>query len=113
MIKITSRAALVRAISLPGVKIEALKHWQPLLVGTTRTPKTLRAGGKPGIQGNGYYFDGQRPNPKNPAEIQTVEMWADTPPASKLKFNEDGTVTYYPDTNRSWTLRFTEDAQCT
>jgi hypothetical protein len=76
-------------------------HWQPQLVGTTRTPKAIRNGGKPGIQTNGYWFDGPNHDGK------TVEMWASIPPASQLRFNDDGSVTFYPDTDRSWTLEFT------
>ena len=32
------------------------------------------------------------------------------PKASELQFNQDGTVTFYPGTNRSWTLEFIEQA---
>jgi hypothetical protein len=97
---ITSLASLKRAIGTPGVVIRCLAHWQSHLVGTTRTPKPVRRGGRNGIQTNGYYFDGTTKDGK------TEEMWAPTPKASELRFNPDGSVTYYPGTERSWTLAF-------
>lgn len=110
-INLTSRASLIRAIK-PGVIIRVLEHWQEYLRGTERTPKVIRNSGKSGIQTNGYYFDGQRPKDHwkdGPhTEMETVEMWADIPAASKLRFNPDGSVTFYPDTDRSWTLAFYE-----
>ena len=52
------------------------------------------------MQTNGYWFNG-------PTHDGTIKrMWADTPKASHLRFNDDGTVTYYPNTERSWTLAF-------
>lgn len=99
-IRIESLAGLKRAIATPDVSIRVVDHWQPQLRGTTRKPKAIRSGGKPGIQTNGYWFDG-------PTHDSTIkEMWAGTPKASHLRFNEDGSVTYYPGTDRSWTLAF-------
>lgn len=90
--KITSRAAIVRAIKEPGVVIRVLSHWQAQLVGSTRTPTKT--------QTNGYYFEGLN------HELKPCRMWAELPPAVNLKFNDDGTVTFYPDTPKSWTLAF-------
>lgn len=101
-INIDSRAALQRAIETPGVVIAVLAHWQPRLVGSWRRPKLTRKSGRPGIQKNGYYFDG----PRHP-DGEIVEMWAELPKAAELRFNADGTVIYYPAGPKSWTLRFT------
>lgn len=87
-----SLAELKRTIATQGVVIRVREHWQSQLVGTTRTPET--------VQGNGYYFRG----PTSTGEVK--RMWAETPKASQLRFNEDGSVTYYPDTPKSWTLEF-------
>jgi hypothetical protein len=94
-------ADLKRAIR-PNVSILVIDHWQKQMIGTTRIPKEIRSGGRPGIQTNGYYFDGPSLN----GEIK--EMWANTPKAADLMFNPDGTVTYYPGMENSWTLRFNE-----
>jgi hypothetical protein len=40
-----SRADLARALHMPGVVITVLAHWQPQLVGTTRTPKARSRSG--------------------------------------------------------------------
>ena len=90
--EIKTLASLKRAISTPNILIRVVAHWQPQLQGTERAPTR--------IQTNGYYFMG----PNNQNEIK--EMWAETPKASQLRFNEDGSVTYFPETNRSWTLSF-------
>jgi hypothetical protein len=101
-----SRADLVRALHIPGVLISVVEHWLPELVATTRTPKARRnKSGRPGIQTNGYWFDS--PN----LEGKIVEMWAELPKASELRFNHDGTVTFYPAGPKSWTLRFAEGGQ--
>lgn len=103
-----SRADLARALQIPGILITVVEHWQPRLVGTTRTPKAKRKSGRPGVQTNGYYFDG--PN----LDGTIVELWAELPKASELRFNHDGTVTFYPaglgEASKSWTLRFAEGA---
>ena len=99
MLQIMSRAALVRAIHDPRIVIRVSDHWQPQLIGTERKPKATRNSGRKGIQTNGYYFDG----PGRDGRI--CEMWADIPPASELRFNNDS-VTFHPDTERSWTLEF-------
>jgi hypothetical protein len=101
---IKSLADLKRAIKLPGLIIKVCEHWQPNLIGTTRTPKAVRNSGKSGIQTNGYYFDGVG------HEGKLVEMWAMIPPASQLRFNDGGSVTFYPNTERSWTLAFGVEA---
>lgn len=93
--KIATAAAMKRAIAIPGIQIRVIAHWQPQLVGLVRTPCR--------IQTNGYYFMGPQAQ-----DNKIVEMWAPTPKASELRFNEDGTVTFHPDTNRSWTLSFEE-----
>lgn len=102
---VKSLAQMKRLIATPGIEIHVLSHWQQCLVGSIRTPKTLRKNGKTGIQTNGYYFDGPHENYKTKA-IETTELWAELPPASKLRFNDDGTVTFFPSEERSWTLRF-------
>jgi len=33
-------------------------------------------------------------------------MWCGLPKASELRFNADGSVTFYPDTEKTWTLAF-------
>ena len=91
--QIKNLASLKRAIASPGVQIKVIAHWQPQLVGTVRTPET--------VQGNGYFFRGPQAS-----DGKVVRMWAETPKASQLRFNPDNTVTYYPDTERSWTLSF-------
>ena|ERR1035437_4580066 len=91
-IPVTSLASLKRAIAVNGVLIRVVSHWQAQLVGTVRTPTK--------VQTNGYFFDG----PDLTGKI--ARMWGPTPKASKLRFNADGTVTFYPDTERSWTLEF-------
>lgn len=95
-----SLADLKRVIRQPGLVIHVVQHWQPHLCGTSRKPKALRSSGKRGIQTNGYYFDAIGRDGK------LEEMWAPLPPASELRFNEDGTVTFHPDSERGWTLRF-------
>ena len=92
MIVIDSLAGLKRAIAVPGVTIHVREHWQTQLKGTTRTPCK--------VQGNGYWFMG--PNTKG----ETAKMWANIPKASELAFNSDGSVTFYPGTEKSWTLVF-------
>jgi hypothetical protein len=99
-IPIRSRAELLRTIKTPNLQIQVLNHWQEHLRGTTRIPKAIRNSGKPGIQTNGYYFDSVDKDGK------PCEMWAEFPPASKLAFNQDGTVTFHPGTDRQWTLAF-------
>lgn len=103
---IRNLAELKRAIT-PETNISVVHHWQPRLVGTIRRPKAIRNCGKRGIQGNGYYFDG----PAHDGSL--AELFADLPKkASELRFNEDGSVTFYPDAEElngirhSWTLRF-------
>jgi hypothetical protein len=64
-----------------------------------------RNNSRPGVQTNGYWFDG--PN----REGKIIEMWADLPKAAELSFNHDGTVTFYPARDRQWTLRFAEGRQ--
>lgn len=91
--KIKTLAEMKRAISTPDIQIKVTHHWQLQLIGTTRSPET--------VQGNGYYF--RAPQAR---DGKIVRMWAATPKASELRFNDDGTVTFYPDTNRSWTLSF-------
>jgi hypothetical protein len=97
---VKSRAELIRAIKQAGLTIRVTEHWQPHLKGTTRTPKLYRNSGKRGIQSNGYYFDGVGHDGK------LTEMWAEIPPASELRFNEDKTVTFHPNNEKSWTLTF-------
>ena len=98
--KLTSRAQLIRTLPQPGLVIHVLEHWQPQLAGTSRSPKALRDGGRPGIQTNGYYFDGLK------TDGTKAEMWSDIPPASKLRFEPDGTVTFFPGEPRTWRQRF-------
>ena len=93
-----SRTDFLRTIKQAGVSIRVITHWQTHLVGTVRTPKIVRNSGKPGIQTNGYYFDGISHAGK------PCEMWAAIPPASDLRFNADGSVTFYPEQEKSWTL---------
>lgn len=101
--KIESLAGLKRALAIPFVQITVTEHWQPQLRGSTRIPLYTRANGKPGVQSNGYYFMGFN----SAGELR--EMWCDLPKASQLRFNADGTVTFHPDTDRSWTLSFCAD----
>lgn len=91
-IAVNSLASLKRAIATPNVVIRVKEHWQEQLRGTTRTPEK--------IQGKGYFFRG----PDWKGEIK--RMWAPTPKASELRFNEDGSVTFYPGADKSWTLVF-------
>lgn len=98
--KVNSLASLKRAIATPNVVIRVLQHWQPQLRGTTRTPIVTRANGKPGVQTNGYYFLGAN------LQGETKELWCFLPKVSDLRFNSDGSVTFHPDTDRSWTLSF-------
>lgn len=102
-IKVGNRAELVRAIKEPGLVIT--NHWQPRLSGSTRRPKTVRNGGKRGIQTNGYWFDGIDKNGG------PCEMWAEIPKASELFFHGDGVVTFHPGTERSWKLAFGKDGE--
>lgn len=91
-IAVTSLASVKRAIAVPNVCIRVVEHWQEQLRGTTRTPTK--------VQTNGYYYNG--PN----REGKIVRMWCELPKAAQLRFNPDGSVTFYPDTDRSWTLAF-------
>ena len=97
---VKSRAAVARAIASPGIIIRVINHWQSQLVGTVRHPKVTRANGAPGIQTNGYYFDAPD------ATGKIVEMWSEIPGTKFIRFNDDNTVTFYPDTTRSVTVRF-------
>jgi hypothetical protein len=90
--RVDSLAALKRAIATPNVVIRVLDHWQGQLKGTTRTPIK--------IQTNGYWFMGCD------YKGTMCRMFADLPKASQLRFNPDGSVTFHPDTGRSWTLQF-------
>lgn len=56
------------------------------------------------LQTNGYYFQGARAQ-----DGKVVDMWAPYPKACQLQFNENGTVTFYPGTDRSWTLEFIDE----
>jgi hypothetical protein len=103
-IPVSSLASLKRAIAVSNVCIRVLKHWQSQLEGTTRTPIVVRKNGKPGVQTNGYYFVGRD------YKGAIAEMWCPLPKATELAFNEDGSVTFYPNTERSWTLLFEEAA---
>jgi hypothetical protein len=99
-VPIKSLADLKRAVKVPDVVIHVRQHWQVQLNGTMRTPKAVRNSGRPGIQTNGYYFEGV-------CQDGTVkEMWAPIPKASELRFNADGTVTFHPNDSHSWTLEF-------
>jgi hypothetical protein len=89
---ITSLASLKRAVAIPNVVIRVLDHWQDNLKKTTRTPTK--------VQTNGYFYDG----PDRTGKV--VRMWAPIPKASELRFNPDGSVTFHPATERSWTLSF-------
>jgi hypothetical protein len=89
----TSLASMKRAVATRE-PIEVVDHWQPQLVGTVRTPER--------VQTNAYSFHAPKYN--DPEQI--VESWCYYPKASELRFNDDGTVTFYPDADRSWTLRF-------
>jgi hypothetical protein len=89
---VTSLASLKRAIATPNIIIYVEEHWQENLAATSRVPSR--------IQTNGYWFYGLN------RQGERKEMWAPTPKASELRFNPDGTVTYYPDTPKSWRLRF-------
>lgn len=91
-VMIRNRAQLLRAI-VPGCVIETIAHFQPQLVGTTRTPTK--------IQTNGYFFSGTTFSGK-----PDQRMWAEIPKASELRFNDDGTVTFHPGTEKTWTQRF-------
>lgn len=108
-ILVTSLASMRRAIA-EGATIRVLEHWQPQLVGTTR--KAIA------VQGNGYWFYGRNTLGQN------VRMWAEYPKAAQLRFNRDGTVTFYPEVvtctgscteaggtehRHSWTLRFEQE----
>lgn len=95
--RIENLAQMKRAISTPGISIRVVSHWQGQLVGTTRTPTK--------IQTNGYYFEG--PNLSG----VVVRMWSGTPKASELRFNPDGSVTFYPGTSHEYTLSFESGAQ--
>lgn len=88
-VRIDSLAALKRAI-VPGARIKVLAHWQARLVGSWRTP--IR------IQDNAYIYAGTDTDGK------PRESWCYTPKASELGFNSDGSVTYFPGGERSWTL---------
>lgn len=89
---IHSLAAMRRAVSTPGVRIEVVEHWQPHLRGTSRTPDK--------VQNNGYRWLGTNRDGK------VVQLWCHYPKASELAFNDDGTVTFHPGTEKSWRLRF-------
>jgi hypothetical protein len=54
------------------------------------------------LQTNGYWFMGKT------VKGEIAKMWSKYPKASQLQFNEDGSVTWYPGTDRSWTLAFAE-----
>jgi hypothetical protein len=92
IIELNSRASLIRALSVQGLVIRVLKHWQPQLQDTTRSPEK--------VQTNGYFFRGLDVDGK------IARMWAPIPKASELAFNVDGSVTFHPNTERSWTLAF-------
>jgi hypothetical protein len=96
LIPVTSLAGLRRAVATPGVLITALEHWQPHLVGVVRRPET--------IQRNAFAWIGKDRNG------QEVRLWCYYPPAKDLAFNPDGTVTFYPGTEKSWRLRFATEA---
>jgi len=89
---VNSLASLKRAIAIPGVRIRVIEHWQENLRGTTRTPTK--------VQTNGYYFTGRD------WKGTVGRMWCGLPKASELRFNADGSVTFYPDTEKTWTLAF-------
>ena len=97
---VKNRVEMIRAIATPNINIRVLEHWNPRLQGTIRRPLARRANLKAGVQTNGYFFLGKDFNGDE------TEMWSDYPPASKLQFNEDGSVTFHPGTERSWTLAF-------
>jgi hypothetical protein len=90
---IRNLAEMKRAVLTSGVSIRVVSHWQPQLVGTIRTPET--------VQGNGYWFRAPQFS-----DGKVVRMWAAYPKSSELRFNADGTVTFYPDTAKTWTLAF-------
>lgn len=98
--RFTSRAGLMRAVNFDGVSIQVVNHWQPHLVGTVRVPLNVRNGGKKGIQTNGYWFRGLSHDGKE------CDLWAEIPAAKELQFNADGTVTFHPGQEKSWTLKF-------
>lgn len=87
-----SLAAMRRLVETPDVLIIVLEHWQERLRGTTRIPKRVQTGA--------YTF--MAPN----REGQVTEQWCYYPKASELRFNADGSVTFHPGTEKSWTLAF-------
>lgn len=91
-VPVRSLAEMKRVVATPGVEILAVEHWQPHLRGLTRTPVR--------VQSNAYTF--MAANYKG----EIVEQWGYYPKAAELRFNDDGTVTFYPDTARSWRLAF-------
>lgn len=91
-------ADLKRAVNAPDTIIRVVSHWQPQLVGTTRKPFD--------VQTNGYWFMGPQL-----ADNRIVRMWAPFPKASQLRFNEDGTVTFFPDEKITWTQAFEKEVQ--
>ena len=86
---VRSLAEMRRMIRIPGMTIESIAHWQAKLLGTRRTVE------KPQTNGFFYRMNGER-------------MWCPFPKAEELAFNEDGTVTFHPGSERSWTFRFLE-----
>jgi hypothetical protein len=91
-IRIESLAALRRAPKI-GAPIVVMAHWQERLRGTTRTPKK--------VQQNGYAYDG------TDNDGRACTMWCYHPSKrAEVRFNEDGSVTYFPDSPRSWTLMY-------
>lgn len=88
---INSVAAFKRAIAEPNTVIRVIEHWQPQLKGTTRKPTK--------VQGNGYWFQGPRFS-----DGKIERMWAPIPKASDLKFNDDGSVTFHPASQKTWTI---------
>lgn len=98
VIPVRSRAAITNALKA-GARVRVLAHWKEYQVNTVRIPTK--------IQTNGYWCD--CPD----ADGTMVRMFSDLPPASELRFNDDGSVTYHPDKKISWTVQFEEHEEYT
>lgn len=91
-VQIRSLAQMKRVIATAGVQIRVLEHWRTELVGTSRTPIRIQTNCYTSLMENGK------------------EGWNYYPKVEKLRFNGDGSVTFYPGERMSWRLAFAVEA---